>query len=655
MEWIMNLKEVIDQINVRVVRSILAENGFSIRENAQEEAEEQMLLRNLLDEEMAAMQAKKLTDSEKIVLAFFIFGVGHDMVTYRQLEMWSRTAPYSVIGGLTGLRRKGLVYTLRRLWGELAYVMPYDLQKIWRAYLLAQDDGGTNAEGLEEASPSTPLCDVIFALLQAHRTQPVALTKRGLPSARLRREWIDKLPYEKEAFHMFYPAGQEDGTAIFVFFLELLKEMELLIPDKKRQEELFVNDEACTELFTGHAGTVQAKLYPAVSRMIEKQHPLYPILFEWLECHSGQWVSMEAVSKQWADRIPQIGRVPDATAEKKETIVAAVQKFVDEAAPLLSAFGLVSIADTSNGIQLKYTDTHFSGSSLLEGENEYVGNTGYVQPTFEVLLLPHAPYHVRWQIGAFSQLIGRQEVWIFHVTKRSVESFMQTDGAAVDDILRTLAAVQGGDVPDNVSGQIRDWTRVTRTAAWEPVVWLNCPDLETAEQIEKDPALSASIKRRISGQEFLVDSSAVPIFTEMMEKWGVPLRQAVSAGGQPEKSVERTLTRKEQAGSEYKVESVFPNLTDALPELKSIPAIWYKNWQKYHGSTLRSLVEAALTIAIPVSLEYEGKKLNVTVEEHIQHNGQSAIIVKEEYGRQTIVLAQIGRIQLLLPRDLPFE
>ncbi|WCK53359.1 hypothetical protein PP175_18665 [Aneurinibacillus sp. Ricciae_BoGa-3] len=652
----MNLKDVIEQINGRIARSILDENGFLNGDTRQEEGEDKILLQYLLNEKMVAQQAKKLTDSEKIVLAFFIFGVGHDMVTYRQLEMWSRTAPYCIISGLTGLRRKGLVYTLRRLWGELAYIMPYDLQKIWRVYLLGDNHSDTSAEGLEATNPSVLLCDVLFSLLQAHRTQPVSLTKRGLPGVRLRREWCDFLTYEEEAFHMFYPAGQEDGTAIYVFFLELLKEMQLLIPGERGQEELIVNEKASAQLFVGDASTVQARLYPTVKRMIETQHPLYPIIFEWLESHLEQWVCMEAVCKQWTQRIPHVGRLLDAVDEKREAVLAAGRKFTEEVVPLLAMFGFVSLVETSRGVHMKYLQSDIPRSIPLEGEAEYTGNTGYgyVQPTFEVLLLPHAPYEVRWGTGAFSHLAERQEVWIFQLTRRSVQSFIGNHGAAVEDILLTLSGIHSGDVPENVYQQIRDWARLHQTASWEPVVWITCPNLETANQIEMDPVLSPAIRRKISGQEFLVDSAAMPLLTEAMEKWGVPLRENYSGGDQA-KPVQRTPGKKEIAGTDYKVESVFPNLADALPELKSIPSIWYKNWQKYHGSTLRSLLEAAIAIAIPVSMEYAGEKLTVTVEEHTQHNGLPAIIAAHESRRITIPFADIGRIQLLLPKDLLFE
>src|SRR5690606_32754452 len=78
----------------------------------------------LLDDTRLHILYDMLSTYEKNVLRYFIFQVEDHCLTYRHLQQEAgQLKPNLFRLGLTGLRRKGLLYTLRRQWGEVAYFL----------------------------------------------------------------------------------------------------------------------------------------------------------------------------------------------------------------------------------------------------------------------------------------------------------------------------------------------------------------------------------------------------------------------------------------------------------------------------------------------------------------------------------------------------
>ncbi|WP_027417829.1 hypothetical protein [Aneurinibacillus terranovensis] len=659
----MNVQSLLEQINGRVLRQILSENGLELPGELGETECEEEAIRFLLSENTIAAQWRTMNRSEKGILNLFLFGIGQDMITYRQLEGLAKSAAFPVYAGFTGLRRKGIIYTLRRLWGEVGYVMPYDLQQAWRAYLwslMAEPERLYPAgEGPAAGGAQSPmLCEVVFELLQHSRFQGLPLTKRGQLSAKVHRIWGTIIPYNENLFTSFYPAVQA-GDARDSFFLELLLEIGLLVHRKAEAAgQLITHEENAAALFTGRQDEVQFRLYDSVKKRIVRLNPLYAVLFDWLEVASKRasqhcCVSIRQIQAEWNRQLVGYasGLLDDKVmGEYRQATNQAIEEFAVKMAPVLAAFGFVSIGQThSQEIdQLRWNFPPLSSSSAADADIKSLpGRFGYVQPTFEVLLLPDSPYEVRWKTGEAAELKSRQEVWNFQITKQSVKRASREGAQSTIDL---LMSIQGGSIPDNVAIQIKEWCRSLTTVMIQTVTLIRCPNQEAAQWIAQESSFARYIQERIGDCDFIIHKNAEELVKEALEKLNINVARPPFVA---EVDTEEEINHKEEAvaGDGYRVESVFPVLEDILPELKEIPVIWYKNWQRYHGSTLRNLLKQAYSLAIPICMEYEGQERHVQVIGFETRNVQQHVIVHEGQVEFSCALSGIGRIKMLFPHE----
>jgi hypothetical protein len=633
----MELREFLEQVNVRLLRQLAEENNWPLSLLEEEDAASR-LASYVKDEKTIAAIWESLSSSEKQVLTHFLFAVGHDILTYRQMEEYARlSSPLVAYSGLTGLRRRGLVYTLRRLWGEVAYCIPYDVQKALRRWLLAHAFPEEAKEpifpAIGMAQAGTQVSQVLFRLLLFHRYQPITLTKKGIMTMKVRRQWQDMIPYSESLFAALPSIASSDDMAREVFFLELLLHMKVL----RKQEtdagmQYVVDEQQVAEWFHGREIDVQRRLYEAVKEKISQLHPLYPVMMSWLEARYGQRSTLDIVQQKeqkWLSIIE---------AERK----ALWQMFWEHVCPLFTAFGFARYEETTGEFQWN------PGVLIQPSRQEQVSllGTGYVQPTFEILLLPNAPYEVRWELGKYAVLEEQQEVWTFALTRESVQMAARQAQVRAEDLLHLLKQIQP-EIPENVREQLMQWMRKQPCLQLERVTVLRCPDVDTANWLAADPELSLFWKERLNERDFIVEETKQEEVARVLTQKSMQIQTGTKESKKVREQSEPDASASVLTENGYKVESVFPELEDALPELRNVPAIWYKNFQRYHHSTLRNLLSTACSLGISLSVEIGNQKVEaVRVLEMKEEHGQYCLRLQTPNQQTSVSLEQIGRIRL---------
>ncbi|MBN6186070.1 helicase-associated domain-containing protein [Aneurinibacillus sp. BA2021] len=636
----MQVRTILKQINHRVMEQLAQENQWPAAVQDKGTPPIEAIAAHLTDRRVVAQVWKACTEEEKRVLLHFLFRVGEDIVTYRQMEEYAqKVSPLIVYSGLTGLRRRGLVYTLRRLWGELAYCMPEEIQTAFRSWLASMllEQQGEKTHPVPQRSDafapaSSPLEDVAFSVLQLHRQQPVVLTKKGSLPMKTRRLWQQAIPYPDELFLPFTgPLSLENGGRE-EFLLHLLHAMGLF----RRQgtedgAQYTVHKEQAQEVFCGLTPAVRHRFYQQMRKAISKVHPCYCAVFDWMETCGSHRFSLRSL------QVLEAAQCDEHAGTHWET-------FAEEIVPLLVWCGFVTCQGEGMEAVLAW--------SVRPGEEEeeysWLG-TGYVQPTFEVLLLPHAPYELRWRLGAYAELEEQQEVWRFRLTKAAVQAAVREGESG--DLLRDLSRIQP-DVPAGVQDQIVHWLRGGSTVHIVRTVLLRCPDAATADGIAADPALSACVGERLNEQDFLVQESHLARLEKAMKQRGISINEENAAILKKDEQGESKQPGGQDASGEngYKVESVFPELSDTLPELRDIPIIWHKNYQQYHHSTLRKLMTTAQTLGIPLSVEVNGQPVEeARIVDMRTEDGSYRFTLAARERRESVRLENIGRVKLHLP------
>jgi hypothetical protein len=637
----MDVREILEQVNERLLLRLIEENRWPLAQKEGASIDIEKIAAYITASDTAMRVWESLSAEEKEMLLYFLFRVGSDVFTYRQMEEYAKEAsPIIAYSGLTGLRRRGLVYTLRRLWGELAYCLPDDLQETFRLSIISDNLPNNNLTDEPVNDWHTihpPISHILFRLLQLHRKQPILLTKKGVLTAKTRRLWESMIPYPAEIFLPFAPeaAGKEEARE--QFFVDLLLSMRLIRKQLTDNGMQYVIDEAqAAKLFCGQEALVQHHIYQKVKERISLLHPCYGAIWNWLEVCGERTFSLRVL------------REVESTLLKG---MVAVEKddhwyvFAEEVVPLLTLFGFTLQNGEGEAAVCSWMPGLLS-AKYEQSEERYTG-IGYIQPTFEIMLLPYAPYEIRWQLGAYTQLEEQQEVWTFRLTKTSVQAV--EDEQESMDLFELLERIQS-DVPLNVREQLTQWFHGGSYVSMERVIVLQCYDMDTAEWLAADKELSGYLRERLGERTFLIEETNKDKLESVLAHRNIRIRDHHTAKLQ-EKEIDgqiEAMTPFTQSG--YKVESVFPTLEDALPELKEVPAIWCKNFQRYHHSTLRQLVKVAQTLGIPLSVEINEKPAQRACVLDIRtENGHCYLTLDAHGKKESVLLEEIGRIKLDYP------
>ncbi|MED0679938.1 hypothetical protein P4S83_10210 [Aneurinibacillus thermoaerophilus] len=634
----MKIRDVFEQLNTRLLWRLAEENAWPFT-FGEAEAPLDEIAAYIKDARTIEKTWQVLSREEKEVWLHFLFRVGEDIVTYRQMEEYAKAvSPIVAYAGLTGLRRRGLIYTLRRLWGEVVYLAPYDVQRAWRAWLLPRVLSETQAISVDaEFQSVTPLVHVLFRLLQTHRHKPIALTKKKTMTMKMRRVWQAVIPYAEEWFAPLYPEACGDGAARERFFLELLAEMDLL---RERESETgleyIVHETAAARLFHGAEADVQRRVYQQVKEKLVRLGPCNPVILDWMEAKGVNTFSLNEL--QAAEN--RLLREKSQVNQSKHW-----QVFAENICPLLTAFGFISRTGEGMDASMRWN------MNLTANEENAVANygIGYVQPTFEVLLLPHASYEVRWRLGRYAELVEQQEVWVFRLTRQSVRAVKGEEEN--EALIRLLEQIQL-EVPDNVRVQLEQWMRSEPSVMLEQVVLVRCPDAETAQQLAALPEFAPYWRARIGEKDFIVDASQEAALREAFTLREININQK-STAKEPSEAGRFPSHASHSIGlaeNGYKIESVFPAFEDVLPELKDVPTIWYKNFQRYHHSTLRTLLMTARSLGIRLKLEINNRPIeNARVLDIRAEGGAYRLTLDAEGRMENINMENVGRIKLELP------
>lgn len=581
----MNLKDVLVQLNSRVVEQLF--KGLAWQNGNPEEIAHRFI------QEIPTLWGK-LNPEERKVLVYFLFCTPGQSIPYRQMDGLAKSyTPYTIYRGLTGLRQKGITYTQRYKWGEMAFFIPEDVAYFFRNLIWESHALPNSVSPIVKEQKEFPLlCDILFQLLQTYRHNPISLTKKEELPTRVRHVWQELIPYSEE---LFLPLNYRKVEWFFSF----LEEQGLMALYEKEGKKFFiVQEEQVAQLFQGNQGQVQKRLYEAIKRIYTHSHPFFTVIFEGIE--RNQWKTC------WEQIVQHVGI---------EVQGSEWEEFSQQVFPLFQAFGCFQEVENLGEIK----------------------KVGFVQPTFEVLLLPGAPYEIRWALGNYARLIQQQELWGFQFDK---ETITQVQGGNRKEVLFTLLeTIQQGTLPENVLYQITKWMEATEEVKLENVTLLRCSSKALGDRLAC--ASVKGLEERINDTLFLVESSAFSLLQKELNKMEVQLK---------EKSDEEMIPlfqKQELLEENIQVESIYPILEDVLPEVKELPSLWRKNRQKYHASTLRIFMEKAFTLGLPIHMETRNQQWEgIYIRRILQEQGVDKVCFTDGVKDYTIPLMEIGPIQM---------
>ncbi|MBP1961250.1 helicase-associated domain-containing protein [Paenibacillus aceris] len=580
-----------------------------------------------------------LSVDEKNTLRLILSAFGCESFTSDALEKQAglRMAGAQVAIGLIGLRRAGIIAAFRKAWGEQLFVLPEDAFDSWQALLFPSvtrmtavekesslellPAGATAMNGTDQETAQVHargLAQQLFHFLVACSQQPsLPLTNKGT----LHKKQLSKLTQ-----HLSMPGDllrssgityafrdqYDDGT---VFMLELAIRMGFL---SGNGEELIFNKEAWMSWLQGPYDWQQGQLYRVWRQLLLPAPVWLQHGLAWTErAQTGQWYQVDDITKGILECCSLKSQVNEAESLRESLLSAWILP--------LSIFRFAELAaDEHGGVWFRwlvsprgengtYSESELSAGRANSMEQQAKVPSLYVQPDFEILLLPDAALRTEWDIASFADLKQTDHVRTYHVTKESFYRAWEA-GNSSEEIIRMLQENAYYDVPEPVILTLRQWGEQAGKVHFEEVTLLRCRSSEIADALLRNEKCQPFLRDRVGDADFIVPKVQLIPLTKCLENMGYSPKSSRKNVPDPAANSGSTLEYQtpglcysRDSIQLYEMDAGLPEQGDLYPDMGTIPISWLQDFRSYHGSTRKEMIRKAIEWKSCLQLRKEGQ------------------------------------------------
>lgn len=610
----------------------------------------------LLDRTSVELIYESLSKYECDVLAYFIFHVERDFLSYRKIEQGlTGYKPHTFRLGLIGLRRKGLIYTLRRQWGEEGYVFPSDLQTAFYQYLLYKEDlegfaESTDAvrlptEQIQTSAPvigrdkPAPIFQLIFFLLDDLRqikSGTVPLTQKGTIHKRYVRIWEEVVGDNTFSLQEFDVSLEHQDTysTKLAILLDYLTRKNLI---SWGQEELIINLAACNQ-------------YMHQSRA------------EILRDFKEYWFEYYVPKQKWMQSYYRDARLMSQTYEwlpvlhfverweayyQLPPIQGLIEKIKQGLLDPLYRFGLIEYALSG------HQELLWRWTLAAEQETEV-----WLQPNLECLCSSLTPLPLLWKLTQILALKGWDQMLVLQPSEQKL-ALATEQGVSLQAWLEWLRSLTKFPIPDEFAEYLKGMERKTQQVLIQDTILITVSDPHLLKALVQYCTQSDIQGQALSDTQLVVQKQEEERVLSFLRQNQISIQDAKRTGESADRTEKEQsyVQRMEQGGpllfsrvtaqEKLKVESVFPSFTEAIPAWNQFPDMWKKQLLSYHERTKREILDQAIEHQLLIQYESSQGEL-VTMKPIANHTlAGEWICVAENRGK--IPLQDMKRMQLLFP------
>lgn len=570
--------------------------------------------------------------------------------------------------GLLGLRRMGIIFTMKKMWGERVYVLPREMCVIWQKILFFEPihsvlNGGIHSMAIADGEvivhhhEERSLADRLFRLLSYAESKRLALTKKGTLHKRTIEELSKLLATDSQALSgMSLRYAHED---VYPVQLAVVLDMAIRIGCLDIRE-----DHACMVI---HRETLRRWLD---SSQEKRNRELFGI---WLEVYTPKevwiqhavayinsmpeecWIPLDVFDHLLADIAPH-----DLPEDQNERDMRLMEEWLLP----LTWFGRMRIgrAAASGRIVIKRVSTSAEVDEM------------YVQDDFEIILLPGFPFAARWDIERFAELVHDEETANYRLTKATVWDACER-GYSSQRMIDLLHRYSVFDLPVHVVQSIEEWCGQFGKVTFADVRLLRAIDKRTADLVAEHPSIKNWLAARLNEVDFVVRAENHDQLVKLLKTMGCTPRTHIQNTLQHTDRADRQNGQIDQGEAEqqpiqhmaessgksagivyttvsipaYEWDEDVPDVRSAYPELEHIPSIWLREPRVYHASTGKQLLQKAIEWKAYVRLLLNGSDLRIAPQKLVEEQGDWAVIGEAENGELRLQSKGWQEMQLILP------
>lgn len=543
-----------------------------------------------------------------LILTLFASTAFEPAALSRAAEQQGRFSGAEVRVAAARLRRSGVLFAVRKTWGDRLFYIPTDTVPVWQSLLLpfAGEPLSEQQSALVQVDPHAFRLPLGLELLNAWfsvQRQPLTFTSKGLlqrpPIARMTADM--RLTAEDLAFLSLTYPGHEQIPA---------------------QAALAIDFGMCCGFLRKEAGAIrvsdsglQSWLNQSISAADARLHEL--ALTRFSSAEPGLHLAASAVQSlpafQWY-------------REEQLVPICGDRKKVDEWLRLLQSFGWLEKGSYRQAaVFRKKCDL----SKVSESE---IGESGlfFVQPDGEIIVPPDVGLAERWLLEQIAERVTIDALFVYRLTRQACEEACNA-GYTLQSVTEFLERGSGEQLPQPVASALRDWFEQLGKVRFAQVTLLRSESAEVAERLRQNPDIAAFLSEQVGDKDFVVESSAMKQLSAALLKMGYPPAEANSrmlTGHGASSVIHPTMDKAaEEPGwlylphliTIYEPDHTFPSADDLFPGMSDIPAAWIRQPRTYHVSTRKELIQRAIRWQAPIRIAQNGVShtfIPKAVEEH---------------------------------------
>ncbi|MDR6725281.1 hypothetical protein J2W91_003780 [Paenibacillus amylolyticus] len=534
---------------------------------------------------------------------------------------------------LIGLRQKGWIKTTRKTWGEHLYYIPNvllpQLTEVFAIKVGAGNthDGSADAQHVERSEMTTKdhmqvlyeaEVDIAAELLHLmawiiHEGLP--LTSKGTIHKKSIRQLCNITALHEshfQALHIRYDDPEVYPVHIAIV-LDLLLHLGLL---EKSDKHVFVSNEQLQAWIKRSWSSMHCEIYnicverygmpdPYAQHFRSRLLILAPAMNEWFPIRPLlPWRDELQVEEQDLLRC-------ENPNPKSLSSLHVVQGWLRALVGL--GFGEVG-HDAAGEVVYRWlvqpADLCCSVHPLHDKRLEEEKSGLFIQPDFEILLPSEAPPHVCWRLGLCAELVTRDRMSIYRLTRESVMKAVRI-GFTLDQIVLFLNNHAMTGIPEHVHLAMQQWGQEPEERLAKPPNPSD-PTLEVAHQGDES---AVNLNVRSQGIIHIADK----LYEEEDEPYVITERD------------------------------------NLWPGYKDIPEMWHREWRKYHLSTTRQIASKAIEWQTKLELK-RNEDIVYVIPDRIEGHGDWTLSgwVTSSNGenvleRQVLSPTDWGNIRLIVP------
>lgn len=542
------------------------------------------------------------------------------------------------------LRRRGLLFALRKSWGEELYIVPEEAIPVWHRLLFsrglpgpAEEQERLDYEGEEAGSTGCAAYDVLCLLYLADSGQ-LKLTKQGeLTKAAVAKLKEGLMVKDEDLIH----AGLAPGN--FRWYGPAVQSVLHMAVCSgvlgMRTGEWVIKQTAARHWLAQSVNHIQQQLYRHWIEAVRSP--------EAWELHA-LWVLEQAVPGRWYmvdqlfEWLRDCGMINSIASDQKE-------HFVQARLLPMQALGWFRLNKLPEGYayQVIFSLSGPSGPSL---DSPYKGLM--VQPDMELVLAPYPPVSLLWQLMAWAAPVTRDVIYVFRLTRNSVSRGLE-QGRSPEELVAVLNSFGGGPLNEEVRAALEEWFHRPKAVLETGLALLRlAADSTVCASLESREGFRQLVKERLGTGLYLLPAAHVKQMQKELASLDV---LSLELGGESLAGEEKDLPPALLPHFPVPACSVLPadspgGEQESNGEWRDLPAAWWKSPGSYHSSTEKALVREAIERKMALTVAMSSGSVQRLVPLSLQERGEEWEI-EAMRGREKVRISsgQWGGLGLIVP------